>query len=76
MNEVSINNRIASQPEPAEVVADQGRTREAREGLPTIDRLPNAEIRVGDRGTRAATVRGTTSGPGESRTAGLILKRA
>ncbi len=37
MNEVSTNNQIASQPEPAEVEAD--------ESLPTIDHVPNEEIR-------------------------------
>jgi hypothetical protein len=51
MDEVSTNNRIVSQPEPAEAEADRGRMPEAGEGLPTIDRRPDAEIRVGAGGT-------------------------
>jgi hypothetical protein len=51
MSEVSTNNQIASQPEPSEAEADQGRMREAGESLPTIDRVPIDEIRVGAGGT-------------------------
>jgi hypothetical protein len=51
MNEISANNRITSQresqPELSEAEVDQGWTQEAGEGLPTIDRVPIDELRVG-----------------------------
>jgi hypothetical protein len=62
MNEVSTDNRLASRPEPAEVEADQGRMQEADESLPTIDRVPTEEIRVGADGTRTAPTGGLGTG--------------
>jgi hypothetical protein len=49
-----ITSQSESQPEPSQTEVDQGRMHEADERLPTIDRVPIDEIRVGAGGTLVA----------------------